>query len=323
MQDTALKKVDVLFNSRLFTSFRYADTLEKPLFYPVYAPSGGAVTRGYPIEPRQGERTDHPHHTGLWFNYGNVNGLDFWNNSRAIPSVKRCDYGKIICPEDAIIINKEDASLQVVCHWINCRGEILLTEKTLFLFRMDSPHVYSLERITQLTAVTDSVVFGDSKEGLLGIRVARPFEMPSARPCVLYDTANGTTGDPVIDSSGVNGWYKGSSGLSGNAAWGTRNSWVTLSAVSRGDSVSVAILDHPQNHGFPSYWHARDYGLFSVNNLGVRSYDPKQPASCLKLKKNETMVFRHLILFKSGGFLSDEDMDEYSQHFWKGRERNR
>lgn len=39
--------------------------------------SGKVITRGYPMNPRPFERMDHPHHVGLWFNFGDVNGLDF------------------------------------------------------------------------------------------------------------------------------------------------------------------------------------------------------------------------------------------------------
>ncbi|MBN2273886.1 MAG: PmoA family protein [Bacteroidales bacterium] len=315
-QDTVLKKIDILFNSRLFTTFRYADTLEKPVFFPVYAPSGVAVTRGYPIDPKQGERTDHPHHTGLWFNYGDVNGIDFWNNSRAIPAERRCSYGKIICSQNSIFVNREDGSLQMVSLWIDCNGGVLLEEKTIYRFAPESPQVYSMKRYTRLTALTDSVVFGDSKEGMLGIRVARSFEMPIAKPAVLYDTILGIKGEPRIDSTGVNGRYTGSNGLSGKAVWGTRNSWITLSAEKEGDFISIAMADHPENHGFPSYWHARDYGLFSVNNFGVRTYDPQQAEARLVLKKDESITFRHLLLVKSGGFLSDEEMEEHARKFW-------
>ncbi len=49
----------------------------------------------FPVNPRPGEPTDHPHHLGLWFTYENVNGLDFWNNSYAIPSEKKSLYGWI------------------------------------------------------------------------------------------------------------------------------------------------------------------------------------------------------------------------------------
>ena len=316
IQDTALKKIDVLFNGHLFTTFRYADTLEKPVFYPVYTPSGVVVTRGYPIDPKQGERIDHFHHSGLWLNYGNVNGLDFWNNSRTIPAEKRCHYGKIICSENSISVNREDGSLKTVCLWIDCRGQVLLEEKTIYLFTLESQQVCSMKRFTRLTAIADSVVFGDSKEGLLGIRAARSFEMPVAKPVVLYDTILGIKSEPRIDSTGVNGSYTGSNGLSGKAVWGTRNSWVTLSAVCEGDSISIAMADHPANHGFPSYWHARDYGLFSVNNFGVKSYDPQQTEARLVLKKDESITFRHLLLVKSGGFLSGEEMEGYARRFW-------
>ena len=59
------------------------------------------MTQGIPGHPRisyeaqAGEPTDHPHHLGLWFNYENVNGLDFWNNSYAIPADKKHLYGWI------------------------------------------------------------------------------------------------------------------------------------------------------------------------------------------------------------------------------------
>lgn len=321
IQDTVRKTINVLFDGRLFTSFRYADTLEKPVFYPVHAPSGVSVTRGYPLDPQQGERTDHPHHTGLWFNYGDVNGIDFWNNSRAIPQERRCNYGTIICSENSVTLNRTDGSLQAVCLWIDCRGQVLLEEKTMYHFTRVSPELYALKRLTRLTALADTVVFGDSKEGLLGIRAARSFEMPSARPAVLYDTLIGSGGKPVADPAGVNGCYRGSNGLSGAAVWGTRNSWVTLSAVKEGDSISIAMADHPENHGFPSCWHARDYGLFSVNNLGVKSYDPQQAEARLMLKKDESITFRHLLLVKSGGFLSDKEMEGYVQRCWDDSEQ--
>ena len=56
------------------------DNMEKPVLYPLNSSSGIPVTRGFPIDPKPNERIDHPHQTGMWFNYGNVNGLDFWNN---------------------------------------------------------------------------------------------------------------------------------------------------------------------------------------------------------------------------------------------------
>jgi hypothetical protein len=78
------KRVDILIDGQPFTAYLWPEKLAKPVLYPLRTAKGTVVTRGFPLEPRQGERIDHPHHAGLWFNYGNVNGFNFWNNSEAI-----------------------------------------------------------------------------------------------------------------------------------------------------------------------------------------------------------------------------------------------
>src|ERR1700712_900259 len=72
------KRIDVLIGGKPFTSFLYPDTLEKPVLYPVFAADGAMVTRGFPLNPKADEPTDHPHLIGIWLNFENVNGLDFW-----------------------------------------------------------------------------------------------------------------------------------------------------------------------------------------------------------------------------------------------------
>src|SRR5207249_10739731 len=61
------RRVDVLVDGKPFTSYIYPTTLKKPTLYPVRSASGVVVTRGWPLEPRPGERVDHPHQVGLWF----------------------------------------------------------------------------------------------------------------------------------------------------------------------------------------------------------------------------------------------------------------
>ena len=77
----AERRVDVSVGGKPFTSYIYPQSLEKPVLYPIRSASGTLVTRGYPLEPRPGEAADHPHHVGHWFNYGDVNGFDFWGHS--------------------------------------------------------------------------------------------------------------------------------------------------------------------------------------------------------------------------------------------------
>ena len=93
--DEAHQRVDITMDGKPFTSYIWPTSLKKPVLYPLVTGEGITVTRGYPLEPRPGERVDHPHHAGLWFNYGNVNGYDFWNNSDAIKPENRPKYGTI------------------------------------------------------------------------------------------------------------------------------------------------------------------------------------------------------------------------------------
>ena len=72
----------------------------------------------------------------------------------------------------------------------------------------------------------------------------------------------------MVDNAGVTGQYVSSEGLKGDAVWGTRGRWALLSGTVDGEPVTLAILDHPSNPGFPTYWHARGYGLFAANPLG-------------------------------------------------------
>src|SRR5688500_13462993 len=73
--DEQARRVDVTVDGRPFTSYRWDPALKKPLLFPIRAASGGLITRGFPVEPRPDEATDHPHHLGLWLNYGNVDGV--------------------------------------------------------------------------------------------------------------------------------------------------------------------------------------------------------------------------------------------------------
>src|SRR5688572_419036 len=89
------KKLEVRYDGKLLTAYCYFDSTEKPVLFPIKTLSGVTITRGYPVAPRAGERTDHPHHLGLWMNYESVNGLDFWNNSTAISAERKAKYGSI------------------------------------------------------------------------------------------------------------------------------------------------------------------------------------------------------------------------------------
>jgi len=60
-----------IFNdSNLILTYNYHSDLCKPYFHPVNAPNAKSVTSDTP--------EDNINHHGLWFGWGNVNGIDFW-----------------------------------------------------------------------------------------------------------------------------------------------------------------------------------------------------------------------------------------------------
>jgi hypothetical protein len=120
-----------------------------------------------------------------------------------------------------------------------------------------------------------------------------------------------------MDNTGVTGMYVSSNGNKGDAVWGTRNEWVILSAVKDNIPISLAIFDNPKNPGYPAYAHARGYGLFSMNNLGQNSYDPKKEKVSFPLEKGQSMKLYHRFYVQSGSELLPENAVKIFQNFSK------
>jgi hypothetical protein len=309
-------KVDVFVNESLFTSYQYPSDIEKPFLFPVNSPDGQVITRGYPIEPRKGERTDHPHHIGIWFNYGNVNGLDFWNNSSAIPADKRDSYGHIVHQKIVKTKSGEKGLLEVILNWEDNKGITILTERTQYIFSGDR-NSRTIDHISTLTAINGPIIIGDSKEGMFAIRVDRAFEMPSSESLIFTDEKGNPTTVKVMDNGGVTGLYISSNESKGDSVWGTRNKWVILSGMKNNVPISMAIFDNPKNHGFPAYAHARGYGLFSINNFGQNSYDPKKEKLSFKIEKGQSVTLYHRFYVQSGSELRPEKANKIFEEFSK------
>lgn len=309
------KQLDVTYNGRLLTSYCYYDSVMKPVLFPLNTVSGITVTRGYPLTPREGERVDHPHHIGLWLNYEHVNGLDFWNHSTAIPYERRSKYGTI--RHDRITGTKagrDEAILDVSAQWQRPDKATLLHETTRYIFNI-SGNDFIIDRTTTLQAVTEDVSFKDVKDGFLGMRVARELELPSDDKVKLV-TADGTvSSDPVAGSENVTGMYLSSVGLKGDDVWGTRAKWVTLSGVIRGKQVSATIIDHPDNIGYPSYWHARGYGLFAVNPFGQEVFSQGKEALNFVLRKSNTVTFKYRVIIHEGKNFTPEEINKLLDDF--------
>jgi hypothetical protein len=294
------RRVDVLIGGQPFTSYIWPTTLKKPVLCPIRTAKGTLVTRGFPLDPRPGERVDHPHHVGLWFNYGNVDGYDFWNNSDAIEPANRNKMGTIV--HRAVTSAKSGADegvLEIDSDWRAPDGAVLLKEHTKYVFR-GTATTRSIDRITTLTAGAKRVPLPDNKEGVLGLRVARALEHPSDKPEVFTDADGRPTPVAKLDNTGVTGRYLTSEGKVGDAAWGTRGRWCVLSGTVGTEPLAIAIFDHPSNVGYPTYWHARGYGLFAANPLGQKDLSAGKDVLNYALDSGQTVTFRHRIEITSG-----------------------
>jgi hypothetical protein len=310
------QKVDVIIDGKLFTSYRYPSNMEKPYLFPVYAPNGSVITRGFPLEPRKGERIDHPHQVGIWFNHGNVNGLDFWNNSPAIPAARKDEYGHIVVKQIVKAKSGKKASLEVVSDWDDNKGNTILVENTRYIFSADKTS-RTIDHISTLTAINGPVTFTDNKEGMFAIRVDRAFEMPSNESLIFTDDKGNPTTVKATDNTGVTGMYTSSSGLKGDKVWSSRNDWVMLSGTKDNVLTTMVIFDHPKNIGYPAHSHARGYGLFSTNNLGAKSYVPAEEQFNVTLQKGETITLRHRFYVASGSEVTPEKANQLFQEFSK------
>ena len=298
----AERRVDIVIDGRPFTSYVWPEVLTRPVLFPLRTERGTAVTRGFPLEPRPGERTDHPHHVGFWLSYGDVNGVDFWNNSTALPPEQQAKMGRgrhvrVVLAESG----PQEGRLEVAVEWVMPDGSVVLDEDTMFVFRGGAGQRI-VDRTTRLTARGTQVRFADNKEGFLGLRVARALEHPSTEPGTFTDAAGRATAVAVLDNTGVTGRYRSSEGKEGDDVWGTRGRFVALSGRLPDEDVTVALFDHPENPGAPTYWHARGYGLFAANPLGQAVFSNGREKLNLTLAPGASALFRWRLAILSRGY---------------------
>ncbi len=300
------RRVDVTIDGKAFTSYVWPTSLMKPVLDPLIAEDGIQVTRGYPLAPLPNERVDHPHHAGMWFNYGNANGFDFWNNSTAIKPEEKHKYGTI---RQVGIVSaksgKDSGELVVDSIWQTGEGKDILKQRTRYVFaKRKGARV--IDQFVTLEAL-DHVVFNDDKEGLLGMRVASWLESPEEKGGMFMDANGKPTQVAAVPNSTATGVYETSEGVKGTKVWSTRGRWCLLRGHNpEGKAVTLAIIDEPKNPGYPTYWHARGYGLFAANPLGANIFDPKAPKFSYTLEKGKTTQFKYRVVLYSGAVGADQ-----------------
>ena len=308
VHDSLSKSVSVYFGDKLFTSYLYTLDYYKPVLYPLITASGESLTRAFPIEVKENERVDHPHHVGYWLNYGDVNGIDFWNHSDAISAADKDKYGTIF--PVSFEIDEYENTLGILTEWKASSGTTLIEEQTKFAFYEKDGHRF-IDRTSVLIAKED-ISLSDNKEGFLGIRVSRALEHPSTKPELFTDSNGVPSKVKVMNNDGVTGEYLSSEGVKGEDVWATRAKWVTLNGIQNGQNVSLTIYDHPENLGYPTYWHARGYGLFAANPLGQKVFSNGSQELNAKIVKGDSLTFRYRVMVSDKGVIDAETANQYN-----------
>jgi hypothetical protein len=115
-----------------------------------------------------------------------------------------------------------------------------------------------------------------------------------------------------MDNTGVTGEYQSSEGKKGDAVWGTRGRWTMLAGTIGTQPITIAMIDHPKNPGFPTYWHARGYGLFAANPLGQKVFSEGRETMNFTLEPGAAATFRYRILIVDAKVQADRVEREFN-----------
>jgi len=258
----------------------------KPFFYPIIGPTGENMTRHWPMkEAAEGEATDHPHHRGMWYGLGKVNGLDFWH-WHADDSEKDRKFGRIIHRGMNGFSSRDGkVTFRTRSDWVENvdPSNVVATDTREFTLSFRDDGALVVDTTLTLIASEGPVTIEDDKEGAWSIRT-----IPTLR--LEGDVAEGT----MVNSEGTKG----------HDVWGKRAQWVTYAGPDKaGNAVGISILDHPSNFRHPTWWHARHYGLFTANPFGQGHFEKEaaDDAGNHTIPEGESLTFRYRTIFHEGG----------------------
>ena len=251
-----------------FTVYR-TKTGPKPIYFPLIGPTGKRFTRAFPMEDVPGEKRDHPHQRSMWFTHGKVNGVDFWSEAKGHGTIAETSRKIIEGPPAIGIIKSTD-------DWLGPDGKVVCSDERTVKF-YDAHMARILDFDITIKASNGPVVFGDTKEGMFGVRVASSMDVDAKK------------GGKITNAEG----------LTDAAAWGKPSPWVDYTGPVEGQTVGIAILNHPGSFRHPTTWHVRPYGLFAANPFGWHDFGMKTPGDHT-IPAGESIRFGYRVILHTG-----------------------
>jgi hypothetical protein len=313
-------RVTVAIDGKPFTSLHTGGPdLNRVYLHPLRAASGTVVNRSFPAGQVPGETTDHPHHAGLFYGHGDVNGFNFWaiqNVAREAvaaaadgrarragptgsdpsrragatgsdPTSSDATLGRIVARSPARVQSgKTTGTIDIVLAWLKPDGATLLTETRRMTF-----HAHPTLRIVDVDLYLEAlepVEFRDTKEGTFALRMATALEEPAKnpKPGAMPRTGRLLNAEGAVGEANV---------------WGKRSAWVDYAGRLGAEPVGIVMMDHPSNPRHPTYWHSRGYGLHAINPFGLHDFlNDKTVNGALVLEPGQHVRFRYRVVIHPG-----------------------
>jgi hypothetical protein len=258
------------------------------------------MTRGWPmLNDVPGEEKDHPHHRGLWFSHGKVNGIDFWG--------EEAKSGKIVHDQFLEVKGGEkEGVIKSSCKWIAPDGKVVCFDERTVRFYSTAPNERVMDFEVTIKSLPDrDTVFGDTKEGTMAIRVNE--EMRVTRGKKQPGTGH------IVLSTGIRDDAPPTKG--DTKTWGKRADWCDYWGTIGGKKVGIAIFNHPSNPVSPTPWHVRDYGLFAANPFGLHDFEKKEPgAGNMTIPAGKTATFKYRIYIHEGDEKQAKVAERYKEY---------
>lgn len=270
---------EVKIDGQLFTEY-VVDSGGRPILWPLVGPTGKPVTRSFPMAAKEGAKRDHPHHRSVWFSHGDANGLNFWDKG----TIRHREFVTLQSGTEGVIETRND--------WLAPDGTKQCEDQRRLSFGADKESRW-IDYLVTVKAVDIPVTFGDTKEGTFAVRVA----------------------DTMAVDAKLGGHIVNSEGQTDNGAWGKRAAWVDYHGPVDGQTVGIAIFNHPTSFRFPTYWHVRTYGLFAANPFGLRDFvNSRNVDGSLSLAPGESFSLRYRIVLHKGDHEQAELAEAYARY---------
>ncbi|MGE0760081.1 MAG: PmoA family protein, partial [Pirellulaceae bacterium] len=282
--ETSDEGVTVKVDGQLMTRY-LVKSGAKPILWPVIGPTGKEMTRGYPMRPAlPTEKADHPHQRSFWFTHGKVNDIDFWSEQKNHGNIVHREFLRVAGGPHAVIATRND--------WVGPDGKKVCEDERTFTFGADAKSRW-VDVDLVVKATDGDVVFGDTKEGAFGVRVAGTMDVTFKK------------GGQIVNSEGD----------TNEAAWGKPAAWVDYHGPVEGETLGIAILNHPSSFRYPTRWHVRTYGLFAANPFGLHDFlNSKDVDGAHTIKSGESMLLRYRVLFHQGDEKEGQVAESFRQY---------